>query len=193
MFSKFEGYRPAFLPSKSTKYELLQSFAKTISFLFYIFEIYVQLFLRNTFKFFQILLIEWIFYKKTDEWYIEWQRVPTASDKNDNEWCNEWPQVATSDNESQWVTTNDNKWQWVTAKKRSYSEIITAKKWLFLKNQLLKKAAVLKKQLLWESYCCVEVVTLKNCEEEASPKTRLSWKSRNLCEKGNRYLKKIPN
>ena len=85
-----------------------KAFAKTISFLFYIFEIYEQLFLRNTFKFFQILLIEWIFYKKTDEWYIEWQRVPTASDKNDNEWCNEWPQVATSDNESQWVT---NKWQ----------------------------------------------------------------------------------
>ena len=37
---------------------------KTKCFLFYIFEIYVQLFLRNTLL--QILLIESIFYKKTD-------------------------------------------------------------------------------------------------------------------------------
>ena len=27
-----------------------------------------------------------IFYKKTDEWYIEWQRMTS----NDNEWYNEW-------------------------------------------------------------------------------------------------------
>ena len=38
--------------------------------------------------------------------------------------------------------------------------------------------------------CFVEVVTLKKCEKVASPKIKLSCKSRNTCEKGNRYLKK---
>ena len=55
------------------------SFAKTISFLFYIYEIYVQLFLRNTLL--QISLIESIFYKKIDEWYIESERVTTSDNK----------------------------------------------------------------------------------------------------------------
>ena len=27
-----------------------------------------------------------ILYKKTDEWYIEWQRVTTSGTTNDNEW-----------------------------------------------------------------------------------------------------------
>ena len=44
-----------------------------------------------------------------------------------------------------------------------------------------------------ESNCCVEVVTLKKSEEVVSPKTKLSWKSRYLCEKGNGYLEKTPN
>ena len=52
-----------------------------------------------------------IVYKKTDEWYIEWQRVTT----NDNEWYSEWQRVTTSsttsDNEWEWVTMNDNEWQ----------------------------------------------------------------------------------
>ena len=39
-----------------------------------------------------------IFYKKTDEWYIESQRVTT----NDNEWYKEWQRMTTS------VTTSDN-------------------------------------------------------------------------------------
>ena len=39
------------------------------------------------------LINSWIVYKKTDEWYIEWQ------------------QVTTSDSEWQQVTTNDNEWQ----------------------------------------------------------------------------------
>ena len=39
-----------------------------------------------------------IFYKKTDEWYIESQRVTT----NDNEWYREWQRMTTS------VTTSDN-------------------------------------------------------------------------------------
>ena len=36
--------------------------------------------------------------------------------------------------------------------------------------------------------CCVQVVTLKKFEEVASPKIKLSWKSRNIWKK-----KKIPN
>ena len=72
-----------------------KGFAKTTSFLFYIFEIYVQLFLRN--KLLQILLIESIFLKKTDKWYIEWQQVTLS----DNEWYKEWQQVTTRDNKRQ--------------------------------------------------------------------------------------------
>ena len=33
-----------------------------------------------------------IVYKKTDEWYNEWQQVTT----NENEWYNKWQQVTTS-------------------------------------------------------------------------------------------------
>ena len=55
-----------------------------------------------------------IVYKKTDEWYLEWQRVTTS----DNEWYNEWQEMTTSDKEWQWVvqrvttsgTTSDNEW-----------------------------------------------------------------------------------
>ena len=57
----------------------------------------------------------WIVYKKTDEWYIEQQRMTTndnewqgASGKtNDNEWQRMKQRVATSE------TTNDNEWQQV--------------------------------------------------------------------------------
>ena len=44
-------------------------FAKIISFLFYVYKIYEQLFLRNTLL--QISLIESIFYKKIYKWDIE--------------------------------------------------------------------------------------------------------------------------
>ena len=89
-----------------------KGFAKTISFLFYIFEIYVQRFLRNTLL--KILLIESIFFKKADEWYIEWQRVTSS----DNEWYNEWQQKTMSDSEWQQVVkqmktvqnTSNNGW-----------------------------------------------------------------------------------
>ena len=68
-----------------------------------------------------------IVYKKTDEWYIEWQRVTTSGTTSDNEWQrmttndNEWQWVvqrmAMSDDEWQWVTTSgatsDKEWQWV--------------------------------------------------------------------------------
>ena len=33
-----------------------------------------------------------IVYKKTDEWYIEWQRV-IMSDNEDSKWYNEWQRV----------------------------------------------------------------------------------------------------
>ena len=34
-----------------------------------------------------------IVYKKTDEWYIKWQRVTTSGTTSDNEWYNEWQRV----------------------------------------------------------------------------------------------------
>ena len=56
-----------------------------------------------------------IVYKKTYEWYTEWQRVTT----NDSEWYNERQKVVqlvtrsgtTSDNDRQRVTTNNTEWQ----------------------------------------------------------------------------------
>ena len=41
-----------------------------------------------------------------------------------------------------------------------------------LKTELFKKASTLKKQLLQKSDCCVETVTLKKFEEDASPKIK---------------------
>ena len=69
--------------------------------------------------------------------------------------------------------------------KRSFSEKITAaKKWVFWKRR--------KKELLQKCNCSVEVVNLKKSGKVASPKLKLSWKSRNTCEKGNCYLKINP-
>ena len=55
-----------------------------------------------------------IVYKKTDEWYIEWQRVTT----NDIEWYNKWQRVV------QRVTTNDSKWQRVTTSDKKWQRVI---------------------------------------------------------------------
>ena len=77
-----------------------------------------------------------IVYKKTDEWYNEWQRVTTSGTTSDNEWqrvvksrlfikrqtsdtsSNKVVQQETmSNNVWQWVTTNDNdnnKWKQMT-------------------------------------------------------------------------------
>ena len=78
-----------------------------------------------------------IFYKKTDEWYIEWQRVTT----NDNEWQgvvqrvttigitsdNEWQRVAMNDNEwqgvVQQVTKSDNEWQRTTTNGKEWQRV----------------------------------------------------------------------
>ena len=58
-------------------------------------------------------------YKKTDEWYIEWQRMMQRVTTNDNKWYNEWQRVTANDNELQTVVqrvkTNDNEWQRVAA------------------------------------------------------------------------------
>ena len=69
-----------------------------------------------------------IVYKKTEEWYIEWQWVTTSGTTsengwqpvtaNDKEWCNEWQQLVqratTSDNEWQKMTRSDKEWYLVT-------------------------------------------------------------------------------
>ena len=51
---------------------------------------------------------------------------------------------------------------------------ITGAKRLFLKRSSSKKVAALKKYLLRKSNFCVEVLSLKKCEEVASPKIKLS-------------------
>ena len=54
-----------------------------------------------------------IVYKKTDEWYIEWQRVTTRGTTSDNEWQRVTTSGATSDKEWQGViqrvTKSENK------------------------------------------------------------------------------------
>ena len=95
-------------------------FAKTISFLLYIFEIYVQLFLRNAFKFFQILLIEW---------NIEWQRITTS----DNEYLQQVTKMTMSG------ATNDRKWQRVTANYSEWQQMtISDSEWQQEKEAILK-------------------------------------------------------
>ena len=55
-----------------------------------------------------------IFYKKTDECYLRWQRVTTNDNKwqrvatNDNNWYNEWQRVTTGGIEWREVTTSGN-------------------------------------------------------------------------------------
>ena len=68
-------------------------------------------------------LLKWIrpvVYRKTDEWYIEWQRMTTSgttSDNewqrvttNDNEWYNEWQRMTMSENEWKRMTESGNEW-----------------------------------------------------------------------------------
>ena len=55
-----------------------------------------------------------IFYKRTDECYLRWQRVTTNDNKwqrvatNDNNWYNEWQRVTTGGIEWREVTTSGN-------------------------------------------------------------------------------------
>ena len=54
-------------------------------------------------------------YKKTDEWYIEWQQVTTNDTTSDNEWQRVVQRMTTSDSERQRITnsstTSQNEWQ----------------------------------------------------------------------------------
>ena len=52
-----------------------------------------------------------IFYKNTDEWYIEWQRVTTSGTTIDNEWQRVATSSTTNYNERQRVKTNYKGWQ----------------------------------------------------------------------------------
>ena len=62
-----------------------------------------------------------IVYKKTGDWYIEWQRVTMSGTTSENEWQgmttsdNKWQRMTSSDNEWQTVTTNDNELQGMAA------------------------------------------------------------------------------
>ena len=59
--------------------------------------------------------------------------------------------------------------------KSSCSEKVTASiKVTFLKKELLKKSCF-EEKLIRKSDCCVEVITLKKCEEVASLKIKLFW------------------
>ena len=63
----------------------------------------------------KIGVLFWSFVKKTEEWYIEWQRVVQRVTTNDNEWQQVVHQVTKNENEWQRVTTNGNEWQQVRA------------------------------------------------------------------------------
>ena len=52
-----------------------------------------------------------IVHKKTDDSYIDWQRVTTIVATSDNEWLRMVQWVATNDNKRQQVTANENEWQ----------------------------------------------------------------------------------
>ena len=109
-----------------------------------------------------------------------------------------------------------------SAKKVAFPRSNCPKELPVLKKWLLGWSFALKMQLFWKGSCCeevtvlkkdllkkssysvdkaapkkinsrVEAVTLKKCEELASPKIGLPWKSRNICEKGNCHLKRNPN
>ena len=104
-----------------------------------------------------------IVYKKTDEWYNEWQRTSTS----DNEWYNEWQRMTMSDNEwyNEWQrmttggTANENVWQRVVDR-------LTAKvSWRFQtyinnKNMLL---------------CCNLPVCFAWCQEKIPPEKSSPW------------------
>ena len=52
-----------------------------------------------------------IVHKKTDDSYIDWQRLTTIGTTSDNDWLRVVQWVTTNDNERQRVTANENEWQ----------------------------------------------------------------------------------
>ena len=71
--------------------------------LLFIIKLYARSNISNIFNASCFSYSESIVYKKTDEWYIEWQQVTT----NDNEWYSEWQRLITSESKWQWVTASD--------------------------------------------------------------------------------------
>ena len=75
-----------------------------------------------------------IVYKKTEQWYIEWQRVMQRKTTNDNEWQpmttsgtirdSEWERVTMSDNEWQRMTTRHNEWQRLTTTDNEWQRVV---------------------------------------------------------------------
>ena len=71
-----------------------------------------------------------IVYKRTDEWYVKWQRVTTGDNEwqrvtpNTNEWS-EWQRVAQREttSERQGVTPND-KWQQMTTSDNKWQRVV---------------------------------------------------------------------
>ena len=78
-----------------------------------------------------------IVYKKTDEWYIEWQRVTTSGTTSDNEWQRVTTSGTTSDKEWQRmttsVTTSDNEWQPVASNEEKWQRVAILAKLHFFK------------------------------------------------------------
>ena len=81
-----------------------------------------------------------IVYKKTEEWYIEWQWVKTSN----NEWYNEWQQMTTSDNEWQQVTTSG------TTTENERQRVVTSANFPFLR--IKEESFTLKKQAPMKKY-----------------------------------------
>ena len=73
----------------------------------------------------------WIVYKKTDEWYIAWQRVVQRVITSDNEWQRATTCGTTSDNEWQRATKNHNEYyndwynEWYNKWQRMIQRVIT--------------------------------------------------------------------
>ena len=55
-----------------------------------------------------------IYYKKTDEWYIVWQRGTMNGTTIEKEWQQITTSGITNENEWQWVARRDDEWQWMT-------------------------------------------------------------------------------
>ena len=74
-------------------------------------KLHILLYVKNWVNFhpffhlsFPKVLYKSIVYNKTDEWYIDWQRMTTSA--------NEWQRVVKR------VTKSNNEWKWITASER---------------------------------------------------------------------------
>ena len=65
-----------------------------------------------------------ILYKKTGDWFIEWQWMTTSSTTGDSEWQRVVQRVTTNDNEWQLAVTNDSEWQQLTMRDRKWQQVV---------------------------------------------------------------------